>query len=66
MSRKYTNSDESSIASPVDSTASIATISGNSSQLSIGRTPGNRAKTEHDDEVQRQVEQRQQDHRRAG
>ena len=66
MSLKYTNSEESNIAHPVDKHVSIPTISGNSSQLSIGRTPESSAKIEHDDQVQRQVEQRQQHHRRAG
>ena len=63
MSRKRTNSAESSIARPVENTTSIARISGSSSQLSIGRTPEMSAKMKHDDQVQHEVEERQQHHR---
>ncbi len=44
MSRRLTNSADRSIAIPVAKTASIATISGSSSQLSIGVTPSSSAK----------------------
>ncbi len=45
MSRKRTNSAESSIARPVEKTTSSERISGSSSQLSIGRTPEISAKS---------------------